>query len=82
MIDEKAEGRLRVQVEPVTGPYMWLPLSELPRVRELLDRHRVHYWADPFAITLDKYKKPPVLVINFGRKEDAARLQAILDEAG
>ena len=48
-------------------------------VREVLDRHRARYWVDADAISLDG--EPAITVINFGRAGDAARIQAILDEA-
>jgi hypothetical protein len=46
----------------------------------VLDRHKVRYWVDADAISLDN--EPAITVINFGRTGDAARIQAILDEAG
>jgi hypothetical protein len=55
-------------------------MTKLALVRERLDRHSVRYWVDADAISLDG--KPPVVVVNFGRTGDTARLQAFLDEAG
>jgi hypothetical protein len=49
-------------------------------VRAVLDRHKVYYWVDGDAISLDN--GPYTTVINFGKGGDAARIQAILDEAG
>ncbi len=46
----------------------------------MLDRHTVRYWVDADAISLDN--EPAITVINFGRSGEAARIQAILDEAG
>jgi len=80
MIDKKTEDRLHVKSDVVAGPFLMLPLSQLAVVRELLDRHAIHYWVDSEAISLDG--KPAKVVINFGRKGDAARIQAALDEAG
>jgi hypothetical protein len=64
------------------------PRADLPRDRPaqldavlaLLDRHEMRYWVDADAISLDN--EPAVTVINFGESGDAARIQAILDEAG
>jgi hypothetical protein len=78
MSDKKTESPLRVKSDVVAGPFLMLPLSELPRVRERLDRHAIRYWVDSTAISLDG--KPAKVVINFGRKGDAARIQAALDE--
>jgi hypothetical protein len=80
MADKMTEARLQVKSDVVAGPYLKLPLSRLPRVRERLDRHAIWYWVDSFAISLDG--KPAKVVINFGRDGDAARIQAALDDAG
>jgi hypothetical protein len=80
MTDKKTEDRLRVKSDVVAGPFLMLPLSELARVRERLDRHAIWYWVDSTAISLDG--KPAKVVINFGRAGDASQIQAALDEAG
>lgn len=79
MIDELKQDRLRVSTNEVAGPYLMLPLSQLARVREVLDFHKVRYWPDSFAISLDG--KPAIVVVSFGKAGDAARIQQILDEA-
>jgi hypothetical protein len=80
MIDEMTEDRLRVSTDGIAGPYLMVPMSQLVRVRELLDRHAVPYWVDSDAISLDR--KPAIAVINFGRAGDANRIQTLLDKAG
>jgi hypothetical protein len=80
MVDEVTKKQLRVDSDTVAGPFLMLPLSQLGRVREVLDRNGIRYWADSFAVSLDH--KPPRIVINFGRTGDANRIQAVLDEAG
>ncbi len=80
MIDQKTRDRLKISSDEVAGPYLMLPLSQLASIRERLDRHAVRYWVDSQAISLDG--KPAIVVVNFGRTDDAGRLQAILDEAG
>jgi len=80
MTEKKTEDRLQVKSDVVAGPFLMLPLSQLARVRELLDRLAIWYWADSTAISLDG--KPAKVVINFDRTDDAARIQAIVDEAG
>ena len=80
MIDEMRNDRFRVKDAPKAGPFLMLPLSQLGRVREVLDQNAIHYWVDSFAISLDH--KPPRVVINFGRTGDANQIQALLDEAG
>lgn len=80
MIDQTTHKPFRVKSDEVAGPFLMLPLSELERVREVLDRHSIKYWVDSFAVAVDG--RPPKTVINFGRTGDAARIQAALDEAG
>jgi hypothetical protein len=80
MIDQTKKKPLRVDTDTVAGPFLRLPLAQLASVRGLLDRHEIRYWVDSEAISLDG--KPPVIVINFGRKGDAAQIQAVLDETG
>jgi hypothetical protein len=55
-------------------------MDQLDAVRAVLDRHKVHYWVDADAISLDN--EPALTVINFDLTDDAARIQAILDKAG
>jgi hypothetical protein len=78
MTDKKTHSRFRVDSDVVAGPFLMLPLSDLPRVRERLDHHAIRYWVDSTAISLDG--KPHRVVINFYRTGDAARIQAAVDE--
>ncbi len=80
MIDAETRTPLRVTNDGIAGPYLMLPVSQLDRVRNLLDRDDIKYWVDTCAISLDG--KPAMVVVNFGRSGDAARVQAILDGAG
>ena len=81
MIDEMTQNsRLRVSTDGIAGPYLMVTMTQLDAVRAVLDRHKVRYWVDADAISLDN--EPAITVINFGRSGDAARIQAILDEAG
>ncbi len=80
MIDEMTKESLRVENDDIAGPSLMVTLTQLDAVRPLLDRHEVFYWVDADAISLDN--GPYTTVINFGKGGDAARIQAILDEAG
>ena len=80
MIAEVSRKQLRISTDPVAGPFLMLPLGQLARVRELLDLHGIRYWPDADAISLDH--GPAIIVINFGRVGDGARVQHLLDEAG
>jgi hypothetical protein len=79
MIDETTQNSLRVSTDAVAGPYLMVPMTQLDAVLAVLDRHKVRYWVDADAISLDN--EPAITVINFDRFGDAAQIQAILDEA-
>ncbi len=79
-IDEMTPNRLRVSTDVIAGPYLMIPMGQLPRVREWLDRHANRYRLDSDAISPDG--KPAIVVINFGRAGHASRIQTLLDEAG
>jgi hypothetical protein len=81
MIDEMTQNdRLRVSTAVGAGPYLMVTVTQLDAVRAVLDHHKVRYWVDPDAISLDN--EPAVTVIHFDRFGDAAQIQAVLDEAG
>ena len=80
MIDEMTQSSLRVSKDGTAGPYLMVPVTQLDAVLAVLDSHKVRYWVDADAISLDN--EPAITVINFGRSGDAARIQAILDKVG
>ena len=80
MIDTSNGERLQLSTESESGPYLDLPLSQVDEVRKLLDREGITYWVDSLAISFDG--EPETTVISFSRYVDAARVQAMLDEAG
>ncbi len=79
MIDTQSKKAIRVLDGGIAGPYLMLPLDQLDRVRALLDQHAVRYWVESQVISINH--GPETAWVNFGFTEDAARLQAILDEA-
>src|SRR5208337_1521311 len=80
MIDEMTKDNLRVSPDGIAGPYLMVSVTQLDAVLAVLNRHKVRYWVDADAISLDN--EPAIAVINFGRSGEAVRIQAILDEAG
>jgi hypothetical protein len=80
MIDEMTKDGLRVSTDGIAGPFLMVPVTQLDAVLAVLNRHKVRYWVDADAISLDN--EPAITVINFGRAGEAVRIQAILDEAG
>jgi hypothetical protein len=80
MIDEMTQKRVVVSNDEDAGPYLMVTLDQLDVIREALDRHKVRYWVDGDAISLDN--EPPVTWINFGKMGQAARIKAILNKIG
>jgi hypothetical protein len=80
MIDTSTGERLQLSLVQDAGPYIDLPFSQVDEVRKRLDREGIPYRVDPDVISFDD--GPEMAEINFSRYVDAARVQAILDEAG
>jgi hypothetical protein len=80
MTDTTTQRQLRVSTDGTAGPYLMLPLAQVDEVKTLLDQHRIRYWVEENAISIND--GPYICVINFGREGNAAAVQAILDAAG
>jgi hypothetical protein len=80
MIDVSTNAPLKVERAINAGPSMRVSMPQLPAVRAALDRHPdIIYWTSESAISDNG--GPFFLRVEFGRKEDADQLQAILDSA-
>jgi hypothetical protein len=79
MIDQETQAQLLISTDEDSGPYLMVPRQQLPEVLTVLRRHAVAHSVDDDAIQFDG--KPVIVVVNFGRGADAARLQRLLDEA-
>ncbi len=77
MIDVSTKKPLSVSTDGNAGPYVTVPVAQLPDVRDLLDANNVPYWLDEEAISLDG--KPEVTVVNLGQGADPDAVQKILD---
>ena len=79
MTDVITKQPLRVAQTGTVGPYVIVPLDQLPTLKALLDRHRVSYWVHENAISLDG--RNYTIVVDFARDAEPAKVQAILDAA-
>ena len=77
MIDTTTRQPLSVSTDGGAGPYIMVPVTQLDKVRSLLDANKVRFWVDEEAISLDG--KPEVAVINLGHGTNAAMVQSLLD---
>jgi hypothetical protein len=79
MIDIETRTPLRVSTDGDAGPYLMLPLDQLPDVRRVLSENGIRYAVEEDAIQLDD--KPFIAIIDFGIDADVARIQSVLDAA-
>ena len=79
MTDSQAREKIRVSTDGTAGPYIMVPLEQLKRVRDLLDKNQVPYWVESDAVSVDG--KPAIAFINLGASADANEVQALLNSA-
>jgi hypothetical protein len=79
MIDIETRTPLRVSTEGDAGPYLMLPLDQLPDVQRVLAENDIAHTVEDDAIQLDD--KPVIAIIDFGVDADVARIQSVLDAA-
>jgi len=77
MIDLELNGRLVVHSEGEAGPYLMVPLRQLPAVEEVLRSQSIGFSVSRDAIQVDGHEA--VVLIDFGRRADASRIQTVLD---
>jgi len=79
MLDIETRERLQISTDGDAGPYLLVPLDQLPDVGRVLQQHHIAYAVVEDAIELDD--RPVIAIIDFGRTADAARIQAAMDAA-
>ncbi len=77
MIDVELNQQLIVHTEGNAGPYLMVPLQQLPAVQGVLTAAGVNFSVSRDAIQLGGHEA--VVLIDFGRRADATRIQAVLD---
>lgn len=77
MIDSATHQPLTVSTDGTAGPYIMVPLAQLPDLKSLLTTHHVAYWVDEEAISLDD--GPYIAVVNLPNCPRPEEVQAILD---
>jgi hypothetical protein len=79
MINAQTRKPLRIKTDEIAGSSLRVPADQLDLVRERLNRHSIRYWVDTQMVSIDN--GPYIAFVNFDRREDPVRIQAILDEA-
>lgn len=77
MTDAATQKPIVVSTDGTAGPYIMTPLSQLDKLRRLLESHDVYYWVEEEAISFNG--APAIAVVDLGRGGDAAAVQKILD---
>lgn len=77
MIDADTQSPVTVSTDGDGGPYIMVPLDQLPAVTSMLRTNGVSFWVDANAISIDG--KPEITVVNLGRGVDARHVQRLLD---
>jgi hypothetical protein len=77
MIDTTTRKPLCVSTDGEGGPYIMVPVTQLDKVRALLDANKVFYWVDEEALSLEG--KPEITFINLDHPGDPAMVQRLLD---
>lgn len=77
MVDVAEKKPLQVSTDGGVGPYLMVSLDALPQVRGLLDSHGIRYFVDEEAISIDG--SPYIILVDFGLRGDADRIQSLLD---
>jgi hypothetical protein len=80
MIDAQTRKPLRLETDEIALPLLRVPVDQLDEVRDRLNCHSIRYWVDTQMVSIDN--GPYIAFVIFDRREDPARIQAILDEAG
>jgi hypothetical protein len=79
MTDPLTKKPIRVSADGSAGPYIIVQLSQVPAIREVLDRNSIPYWVDETAISIDG--RPAVTFVNLGARVEAQLVQNVLDNA-
>ncbi len=77
MIDVTTRRPLYVSSAGDAGPYILVSVEQLAAVTHLLDSHRISYWVDEEALSIDD--GPEITVINLDHGCDPKTVQRLLD---
>ncbi len=73
MTDTTSHQPIRVSSGGTSGPYIWVSIQLLEKVRKILVENDIPHWVEHHAISVDG--RPAVTVINLGRKVDSRQVQ-------
>jgi hypothetical protein len=79
MIDIETQAPLKINTDGDAGPYLMVPLNQLPEVRRVLEHNGIKHVIEDDAIQWDD--KPVIAIVDFDYRADVAKIQAALDAA-
>jgi hypothetical protein len=80
MTDSSTGKPLRVTQYSRGGPYLIIPVAQIPEVKAVLDRANLRYWVENLHISIDG--QPAKTWVHFGKTTSAEEIQRALDSAG
>ncbi len=79
MTDPADQRPIVVSTESPSGPYIWLSVEAVEKVRRVLVDNEIPHWVDHHAVSVDGLPARTMLYV--GKKVDARRVQELLDAA-
>jgi hypothetical protein len=79
MIDSATHKPLKVSFDAATGPYIWVSVAQLDRLRQVLVQHDIRHWVDNYPVSVDG--EPAVTKVYVRKGIDPVRVQTVLDAA-
>jgi hypothetical protein len=53
MVDSATHKPLKVSFDAATGPYIWVSVAQLDRLRQVLVQHDIRHWVDNYPVSVD-----------------------------
>jgi hypothetical protein len=77
MIDIELHTPLLIRTEGNAGPYLLVPIQQIENVEAVLRAARIAFSISRDAVQLNGHDA--IALVDFGRRADAAAIQAVLD---
>jgi len=79
MIDSATHNHIKVSFDAATGPYIWVSVEQLDRLRKVLLEHDIRHWVDNYPVSVDG--RPAMTKVYVRKGVDPDHVQRLLDAA-
>ena len=79
MIDTATHKAIKVSFTDAAGPYIWVSLEQLDRLRKVLEQHDIRHWVDNYSVSVNG--EPMMTKIYVRKRTDPDQVQRLLDAA-